>query len=75
MECVHNVLCTAHLYNFFVCFYLYNVHIKKCTFDILDKYSTGMTKKGLTKYVEIREQTASLFLICMFKIFVAGMHI
>ena len=34
--------------------------MKKCSFDILDKYSTGITKKELTKNVEIREQTASL---------------
>ena len=50
------LICTI----FFVCFYLYNVHIKKCIFDIPDKYSTGITKKELTKYVEIREQRASL---------------
>ena len=36
------------------------LHIKKCTFHILDKYSTCITNKELTKYVEIREQTASL---------------
>ena len=38
--------CTLHrsFVQFFVCFYLYNVDIKKCTFYILDKYLTGIEK-------------------------------
>ena len=42
----------------FCCFYLYNVHIKECTFDIFDKH---ILQKEL-KNVEIQEQTASLLL-------------
>ena len=51
MECVHNVRCTAHLYN---------VHRKECTLNIFDKpiLHTGITKKELTN-VEI--QLLSLF--------------
>ena len=31
---------------FFVHFYLYNVLIKKCKSDILEKYSTGIKKRA-----------------------------
>ena len=40
-------------------FFLYNVHIKECTFDIFDKpIQQVLQKKELTN-VEIQEQTAS----------------
>ena len=55
MYTVHNVqlICT-----FFICFYLHNVHIKECTFDIFDKPSLQVyQKKELTNVIQ--EQAAS----------------
>ena len=54
MECVHNERCTADLYIFFVVFYLYNVHIKECTFDIFDKPILQVQLISYKRYFECK---------------------
>ena len=44
----------------FCCFYLYNVHIKECSFDIFDKPILQVQQQKELRDVEIQEQTASL---------------
>ena len=60
MECVHNVVNYSLSVLNFCCLYLYDVHIKECTFDIFDKPITQVYKKEELTSVEIQEQTASL---------------
>ena len=57
-------MCTCTLYSssvhIFCCFYLYNVHIKECSFDIFDKPILQVQQQKELRDVEIQEQTASL---------------